>query len=253
MGRILTLLAAVACYLAFFVAFVYLIGFVAGFPPLPTNVDKGLPAAPGMAALVDIGLIALFGIQHSVMARPAFKANWVKVVTRPLERSVFCLGSALCLIALFAFWMPIAGTVWSVANPTARIVLWVLFFAGWGILFVATHLINHWELFGLAQAWRHFKGTEAAPMTFKTPLFYRWVRHPIYSGFLLAFWSTPDMSYGHLLLSLGFSIYILIGIAFEERDLIGQYGDTYVEYRRSVGMVIPGIGRGGRAAVRENA
>jgi len=243
MGRTLTLLVSVACYLAFFVAFVYLIGFVAGFAPLPTHVDKGLPAAPGMAALVDIGLIALFGLQHSIMARPAFKLGWIKIVPPPLERSVYCLATALCLGAMFAFWMPIAGTVWSVGNPAVRIVLWALFFLGWGVLFIATHLINHWELFGLAQAWRHFRGTDAAPPTFRTPLFYRWVRHPIYSGLLLSFWAAPTMSYGHLLLSLGFTIYILIGIAFEERDLIGQFGETYVEYRSRVGAVIPGVGR----------
>jgi protein-S-isoprenylcysteine O-methyltransferase Ste14 len=122
-------------------------------------------------------------------------------------------------------------------------VMWARFFAGWGILFVATHLINHWELFGLAQAWRHFRGTEAPAQTFKTPLFYRWVRHPIYSGFLLAFWATPEMTYGHLLLALGFSAYIFVGIAHEERDLVAHYGETYADYRKKVGMVFPGLGR----------
>ena len=243
MGRFLTLVAAIACYAAFFVAFVYLIGFVAAFEPLPTHVDKGLSAPVGTAVLIDVALIALFGLQHSVMARAGFKARWTKIVSQPLERSVFCLASALCLIALFAFWHPIAGTVWSVENPTARIVLWALFFAGWGILFVATHLINHWELFGLAQAWRHFRGADNPPQTFRTPLFYRWVRHPIYSGFLLAFWATPEMTYGHLLLALGFSAYIFVGIAHEERDLVAHYGETYTEYRKKVGMVFPGLGR----------
>jgi methanethiol S-methyltransferase len=243
MGRALTLGASFACYAAFFAAFVYLIGFVAGFDALPTHVDKGLAGPLVQAVLVNLALIALFGLQHSVMARPGFKARWTKVVPEPLERSVFCLASALALVALFAFWHPIAGTVWSVQNEAARIAIWVLFFAGWGILFVATHLINHWELFGLAQAWRHFRGTEGAAPTFKTPLFYRWVRHPIYTGFLLAFWATPEMSYGHLLLAAGFSAYIFIGIAYEERDLIGHYGETYAEYRRKVGMVFPGIGR----------
>ena len=243
MGRSLTLAAAVACYLAFFAACVYLIGFAAAFEPLPSHVDKGLSAPASTGILIDIALIALFGLQHSVMARPGFKAGWTKVVPPPLERSVYCLASALCLIALFAFWHPVAGTVWSVENPAARIVLWALFFAGWGILFVATHLINHWELFGLAQAWRHFRRTEGVPPTFRTPLFYRWVRHPIYSGFLLAFWATPEMSYGHLLLAIGFSLYIFVGIAFEERDLIGHYGETYTQYRRKVGMVFPGVGR----------
>jgi methanethiol S-methyltransferase len=243
MGRALTLGAAFACYAAFFAAFVYLIGFVAGFDALPTHVDKGLAGPVGQAVLVNLALIALFGFQHSIMARPGFKARWTKIVPEPLERSVFCLASALALVALFAFWHPIAGTVWSVQNETARIAIWVLFFAGWGILFVATHLINHWELFGLAQAWRHFRGTEGVPPTFKTPLFYRWVRHPIYTGFLLAFWATPEMSYGHLLLAAGFSIYIFIGIAYEERDLIDHYGEVYGDYRKRVGMVFPGIGR----------
>jgi protein-S-isoprenylcysteine O-methyltransferase Ste14 len=243
MGRSLTLAASAACYAAFFGAFVYLIGFVAAFDPLPSHVDKGLTGPVGTAVLIDLALIALFGVQHSVMARPGFKARWTKIVPAPLERSVYCLAAALALIALFAFWHPIAGTVWSVENPTARIVLWALFFAGWVILFIATHLINHWELFGLAQAWRHFRGTEGAPPTFRTPLFYRWVRHPIYSGFLLAFWATPEMSYGHLLLAVGFTAYILVGIAYEERDLIGHYGQTYTDYRKRVGMVFPWVGR----------
>lgn len=252
MGRSLTLLASVACYLAFFVAFVYLIGFVAGFAPLPTTVDKGLAAPAGVAALIDVALIALFGVQHSVMARPGFKAGWTKVVPAPLERSVYCLASALALIVLFAFWHPIAGSLWSVESPGWRIVLWVLFFIGWGVLFVTTHLINHWELFGLSQAWHHFRGSTAPPPQFRTPLFYRWVRHPLYSGFLLALWATPDMTYGHALLAFGLSVYIFVGIAYEERDLIGHFGETYVEYRRRVGMVVPWIGRGGKPApVRE--
>lgn len=243
MGRASIMAAAVLCYAAFFAAFVYLIGFVAGFDLLPTHVDKGLTAPPVTAAIIDLALIALFGVQHSVMARPGFKAGWTRVVSPALERAIYCLASALCLIVLFAFWHPIAGTLWSIDDPTGRIVMWALFFAGWAILFVATHLINHWELFGLAQAWRHFRGIEAAPPTFRTPLFYRWVRHPIYSGFLLAFWATPEMSYGHLLLAVGFSAYIFIGIAYEERDLIGHYGETYTEYRRKVGAVLPWIGR----------
>ena len=241
--RIGILFAAALCYFAFFAAFLYLIGFVAGFGPLPTHVDKGLAAPAGVAALVDLALIALFGVQHSVMARPGFKARWTRIVPPPLERAVYCLASALCLVALFAFWHPIAGEVWSVEAPAGRIALWVLFFLGWGILFVATHLISHWELFGLAQAWRHYRGTEPPPPQFRTPLFYRWVRHPIYSGFLLAFWATPQMSYGHLLLATGFSIYIFVGIAYEERDLLAHFGETYALYRRRTGAVVPGIGR----------
>lgn len=243
MARSLVLLMAVLCYTAFFAAFVYLVGFVAGLDFLPTHVDKGLAAPPATAAIIDLALIALFGLQHSVMARPGFKAAWTRIVPPPLERATFCLASALCLLLLYVFWHPIGGTVWSVQSEVARMALWVLFALGWLILFVATHLISHWELFGLAQAWRHFRGTQPPEQPFRTPLFYRWVRHPIYSGFLLAFWATPDMSYGHLLLAIGFSVYIFIGIAFEERDLLTHYGDAYADYRKRVGMVIPGIGR----------
>jgi protein-S-isoprenylcysteine O-methyltransferase Ste14 len=254
MGKSLTLLVSVACYLAFFVAFLYLIAFVAAFPPLPTNVDKGLTAPMPIAVVVDVALIALFGLQHSVMARPGFKAGWTKVIPASLERSVFCLASALALVAMFALWHSIPVTIWHVADPTWRVVLWVLFFVGWGILFIATLLINHFELFGLSQAWHHFRGTSAPPPQFRTPLFYRWVRHPIYSGFLLAFWATPDMTYSHALLAFGLSIYIFVGIAYEERDLMGHFGQTYADYRRRVGMVVPGIGRSRRpAAIADEA
>ncbi|WP_095011666.1 methanethiol S-methyltransferase [Tsuneonella mangrovi] len=243
MARTLTLLTSVLCYFAFFVSFVYLIGFVGGIDLLPTTVNKGMAAAPGVAAIVDLALIALFGLQHSVMARPAFKAGWTKIVPAPLERSVYCLTTAICLAIMFAFWHPISGTVWQFESPALRNTMWALFGAGWVILFIATHLINHFELFGLQQAWTHFTGKPANPISFKTPLFYKWVRHPIYSGILLAVWATPDMTYSHLLLAIGFTIYILIGISYEERDLVVHFGERYVEYRKQVGKVIPGIGK----------
>ncbi len=243
MSRAVYLAVAVSCYLAFFAAFVYLVGFVAGFPFMPTHVDKGLDGPVSVAVAVDIGLIALFGIQHSVMARQSFKVGWTKIVPNPIERSIYCLATAIVLGVMFWLWHPIAGSVWSVENQGLRIAIWVLFALGWLILFVATHLISHWELFGLAQAWRYFRGQEAKPHELRQPLFYRAVRHPIYSGMLLAVWATPEMTYSHLILALGFSIYILIGIHYEEKDLVGTFGDTYVEYRRKVGMVIPWIGR----------
>lgn len=243
MSRALAMPVALVCYAAFFGSFVYLIGFVAALEALPTHVDKGLAAPPLAAAMIDLALIALFGVQHSVMARPGFKAAWTRMVSPAIERAIYCLASALCLIALFAFWHPIEGTVWLVENETARIAIWGLFLLGWTILFIATWLISHFELFGLAQAWRHFRGTEAPAQPFRTPFLYRWVRHPIYSGFLLAFWATPHMTYGHLLLAIGFSVYIFIGIAHEERDLVAHFGDDYTEYRKRVGSVVPGIGR----------
>lgn len=243
MGRASIMAAAVLCYAAFFAAFVYLIGFVAGLDILPTHVDKGLTAPPATAAIIDLGLIALFGVQHSIMARQGFKAGWTRIVPAPLERSVFCLGSAVVLVVMFVFWHPIAGSVWSVENPTLRIALWALSGAGWAILFVSTFLINHFELFGLAQAWRHVRGQQAQPYKFVTPLFYKVVRHPLYSGFVIAFWATPEMTYSHLLLAVGFTIYILIGIWHEERDLVGYYGEEYLAYRRKVGALLPGIGK----------
>jgi len=243
MSRILAIPVALACYAAFFASFLYLIGFAAGLDILPTNIDKGRDAPPIIAAVIDLALIALFGIQHSIMARPRFKAAWTRIVPPAVERSVYCLASALCLIALFAFWHPIAGTVWSVQNESARIAIWALFLLGWTILFIATWLISHFELFGIAQAWRHSRGIEAPPQEFRTPFLYRWIRHPIYSGFLLAFWATPDMTYGHLLFAIGMSVYIFIGIAHEERDLVAHFGNSYTDYRARVGSVIPGLGQ----------
>ena len=243
MSRILAIPVALLCYAAFFASFTYLIGFTAGLDVLPTNVDKGLSAPPLTAALINIALIALFGIQHSVMARPRFKAAWTRAVHPAMERSVYCLAAALCLFAMFAFWHPIEGTIWSVSIEGARIAIWGLFPLGWTILFVATWLISHFELFGLAQAWRHSRGIEPTQQSFRTPFLYRWVRHPIYSGFLLAFWATPDMTYGHLLFAIGMSIYVFIGISHEERDLLSQFGETYTDYRARVGSICPGFGR----------
>ncbi|MDP3676374.1 MAG: isoprenylcysteine carboxylmethyltransferase family protein [Novosphingobium sp.] len=245
MARSLYLVIALVCYAAFFAAFVYLIGFVAAYPALPTHVDKGFAAPPATAALIDLALIALFGVQHSVMARPGFKARWTKIVPQPIERSVYCLAAAGVLFLLYAFWHPIGGTVWDVTDPTGRTVLWALFALGWVIVFISTWLISHFELFGLAQVWRFWQGSEAPAGQLTTPAFYRVVRHPIYSGFLLAFWATPTMSYGHLLLAAAMTVYVLIAIGHEERDLVGVFGDDYVAYRKRVGMLVPGVGKRG--------
>ena len=243
MARPLYLVIALACYAAFFASFVYLIAFVAGIPALPTHVDKGLAAAPLTAALIDIALIALFGVQHSVMARPGFKAWWTRFVPPPVERSVYCLAAAAVLCLLFALWHPIGGTLWDVSNPAGRMALWALCGAGWAIVFISTWLINHFELFGLAQVWRHWRGVEPQPYKLSTPLFYRVVRHPLYSGFLLAFWATPTMSVGHALLAAGMTVYVLIAIRYEELDLVDYYGEKYVDYRKRVGTLVPGIGK----------
>ncbi len=243
MSRLFAMPIALLCYFAFFGSFAYLVAFTAGIDLLPTHVDKGMAAPPAISAIIDAGLIALFGLQHSVMARPAFKAAWTRIVPPAIERSLYCFAAAVCLVILFAFWHPIGGSVWSTQNEPARIGIWALFLLGWTILFVATWLISHFELFGLSQAWHHSRGLEVQPQQFRTPFFYKWVRHPIYSGFLLAFWATPDMTVGHLLLAVGMSVYIFVGIAHEERDLLDTFGNSYADYRTRVGAVIPGIGR----------
>jgi methanethiol S-methyltransferase len=245
MARILYLLFGVAAYLLFFATFLYLIAFVGNLPWVPLTVDTGAPTGSvALAVAVDVALIALFGLQHSVMARPGFKRAWTRIVPKPIERSVYVVAASLALILLFWFWRPIPGSVWSVGNETGVMILWALFALGWLIVLVSTFLISHFELFGLAQVWGHARGRgEGPPPAFRTPLFYRWIRHPLYSGFFLAFWATPDMTFGHLLLAAGVSVYMLIAIRYEERDLIGAFGDDYRSYRDRTGMLTPRLGR----------
>ena len=245
MARILYLLFALAAYALFLATFLYLIAFVGNLPWVPVTVDRGGISGPAVtAAIVDLALIALFGLQHSVMARSGFKRSWTRIVPKPIERSVYVVAASLVLILLFAMWRPIPAVVWSVDNPAAAAILWALFGLGWLIVLVSTFLISHFELFGLTQAWVHARGAaEPAPPVLRTPLFYRHVRHPLYSGFFLAFWATPQMSYGHLLLAAGVSVYMLIAIRYEERDLIGVFGDDYRSYRERTGMLTPRFGR----------
>lgn len=243
MQRSLVMGLALFCYGAFFVAFAYLVGFLAALPILPTHVDKGMTATPAVAAAIDLALIALFGLQHSVMARPGFKAAWTKIVPAASERSLYCLGSALALMALYTFWHPIPAPVWQIESPPLRTAIWCLFLLGFGIVFISTWLISHFELFGLAQAWANFRQRTLSSQHFCTPLFYRVVRHPIYLGFLIAFWATPDMTAGHLLLAAGITVYLIIGIHYEERDLTAHFGEDYRSYAREVGMLVPGVGK----------
>jgi protein-S-isoprenylcysteine O-methyltransferase Ste14 len=243
MQRSLNMLFALVAYAIFFATFLYLIAFVGDIAAVPRTVDVG-PAAPVAAALaIDIALIALFGVQHSVMARPGFKTWWTRVVPPPAERSVYVLMASAVLIILFAFWRPIAGTVWSVTSPLGAGVLWALFALGWGIVLISTFLLNHFELFGLQQAWLHLRGRQAEPPELRQPMLYKWIAHPLYAGFFLAFWATPRMSYGHLLLAAGMSAYMLIAVRYEERDLTDFYGEDYTRYRKGVGMIFPRFGR----------
>ena len=243
MTRAFLMAIAILCYFAFFASFAYLVGFVGNLPGLPITVDRGPEAPVAMAVVTDLALIALFGLQHSVMARGGFKAAWTRIVPAPIERSVYCLASALALTVMYLFWLPIPQVIWDVRGSGLGMALWVMFGAGWTILFISTWLLNHFELFGLAQAWRNFSGAAEPADDFKTPGFYRYVRHPIYTGFFLAFWATPLMTVGHLVLAGGMTAYILIGISYEERDLIARFGNRYAEYRTKVGMLIPGLGK----------
>jgi methanethiol S-methyltransferase len=243
MTRILYVLFAFLSYAIFFATFLYLIAFVGDLPFVSGTVDRGgLALGTGTAVVVDLALIAMFGVQHSVMARQGFKRAWTKIVPPTLERSVYVLASSLTLIIFFALWAPIPQVIWSVSGPTAYLI-WAIFALGWGMVLLSTFLINHFELFGLQQVWLNLRNRAAAAPQFHTPLLYRVVRHPLYLGFVLAFWATPVMTVGHLVLAAGMTVYIIVAIGYEERDLIGLFGDQYAEYRRRVGMLIPGLGR----------
>lgn len=226
--------------------FLYLIGFVGNLPELPRTVDRGPESGVAAAIAFNVALIALFGIQHSVMARRGFKEAWTRIVPAPVERSTYVLFASLALILMFAFWRPIPGEVWRVENMAGAAILWTLFVAGWLIVLLSTFLISHFELFGLTQAWLNLRSRAARAPQFRKPFFYKAVRHPLYSGFFIGFWGTPVMSYGHLLLALGMSAYMLIAIRYEERDLVALFGADYEEYRRTVGMLTPRMGRGAR-------
>ncbi len=238
--RALVLGYGIFCYLTFLATLAYLFGFF-GNVVVPRSIDVG-PTAPVLLALAgNVMLMALFGLQHTIMARPAFKGWWTRFVPTEIERSTYVLLTNVTLALLFWFWRPIEVSVWQVTNGFGAGILTGLFYLGWLIVLVATILLNHFELFGLRHVWLFFRGRPYTPLPFEKPLFYGYVRHPLYVGWLLAFWATPTMSAGHLLFAVIGTAYILIAIRFEERNLLEQHGSAYAEYRRTVPMLIPAL------------
>lgn len=242
MGKLSRFLFGVFAYVFFFAIFLYFIGFVSN-EIVPRSIAVG-PASDLLVALtVDVLLVSLFAIQHSIMARPWFKTALGKYWPNAIERSLYVAMSALALYLLFRFWLPIPAVLWQVENPLLRNAIWGVAGLGWGTVLLSTFLIDHFELFGLRQIWSDWKDRAMPSQTFRQPFFYKLVRHPIYTGFLMAFWATPDMSVGHLVFSLAMTLYIFIGIRYEEKDLLDNLGDAYEQYTREVGKVIPGLGK----------
>ncbi|WGR71019.1 MULTISPECIES: methanethiol S-methyltransferase [unclassified Bradyrhizobium] len=236
--KFIAFLYGIAAYLVFFVTVLYAIGFVMGLV-VPKSIDTGTDTPAVEAVIINLLLMALFAIQHSVMARQRFKAWWTQVIPKPVERSTYVLAASLSLLLLFWQWRPLPAIVWDVENPDLAVTLVTLALAGWVLVFTSTFVINHFELFGLHQVTNHLLDKEAPPPRFKTPLFYKIVRHPLYLGFIIAFWAAPTMTVGHLLFAAVTTLYIFVGIALEERDLVDLFGDEYREYKQRVSMLIP--------------
>ncbi|HEY8154593.1 MAG TPA: DUF1295 domain-containing protein [Myxococcota bacterium] len=248
--RIAFLAWGVVCYVVFFACFLYAIAFIGDFAIAPKTIDSGEPGPLGLALAIDLGLLSLFAVQHSGMARPGFKHVWTKIVPEPAERPTYVLLSSLALVALFACWQPIGGTVWTVTSEAGASVLRAVYFAGWAMLLYATALIDHFDLFGLRQAWLAFRGRRYASHPFKTPGLYKHMRHPLYVSWAIIFWATPVMSVGHFLFAVVSTVYMIVAVLLEERDLVGHFGDAYRRYQESTPRYFPRFGRrrGGRAA-----
>jgi protein-S-isoprenylcysteine O-methyltransferase Ste14 len=238
MGRFIAFLYGIAAYVLFFITILYAIGFVSDVA-VPKTIDSGAVAAMTEALIVNLLLMSVFAIQHSVMARKPFKQWWIQFVPKSVERSTYVLLSSLALVLLFWQWRPMPAVIWQVDNPHIAMAVTAISSIGWLIVLTSTFLINHFELFGVHQVTRNLTGRDMPAPRFRTPLYYRFVRHPLYLGFIIAFWTTPTMTVGHLLFAAVTTAYIFVGIMLEERDLIDLFGDEYRRYKDRVPMLVP--------------
>jgi protein-S-isoprenylcysteine O-methyltransferase Ste14 len=232
------LIYGILTYTISFATILYSIGFVTSML-VPKHIDSEQQSPVGLALLINVVLLTLFALQHSIMARPAFKKWWTTIIPEPIERSTYTLLASLCLILVFWKWQPIGGVIWQVQSETIRVLLKSLSLLGFGIVLASTFMINHFDLFGLRQVWLNFKGEKYESLSFRTPFFYKYVRHPLYFGFVIAFWAAPTMTSAHLFFAIMTTLYILTAIQFEENDLIKHFGAKYQDYKRSAPMLIP--------------
>jgi len=237
-SRLAGFVYGLACYVGFLVVFLYAMGFLGNFI-VPKSIDSGATVPLTEAILVNCGLLAIFALQHSIMARQWFKSGWTKIVAKPVERSTYVMLSNLAMILLFWQWRPMTQSIWNVESSAGSALLWGLFGLGWLLVLVSSFSFDHFDLFGMRQVYLYYKGKEYVGLDFTVPGLYKVVRHPLYVGWFLAFWATPNMTAGHLLFAAVASAYILVAIQFEERDLISFFGAKYEDYRKNVPMLIP--------------
>ena len=238
MGRIISFLYGVIAHAGFLVILLYLIGFLGNFL-VPKSIDSGQVGPVGQALIINLILLGIFGIQHSVMARSGFKQWWTRIVPQHIERSTYVMISNLLVVLLLWQWQPMVGVVWNVEHPVGTAIFWGLFGLGWLVLVLASFMINHFDLFGTRQVYLYLRGKDYTILEFKTKGFYKYIRHPLMIGWIIAFWSTPHMTVGHLVFAVGTTVYILIAIQIEERDLVRFHGEAYESYRRKVSMLLP--------------
>ena len=255
MKRWLFLAYGVACYGLFQLTALGMLAFLAGFS-WPKSIDGPVESGFAAALMANISLVVLFGLQHSVMARPGFKAWWTRIVPKSIERSTYLLVTCVVTGIVLALWQPMPTIVWDVRTPALRMALWALFACGWMLVVAATYMLDHFDLFGLRQVWTYYRSYRYAPPEYREPMLYRHIRHPIYVGWAIAFWATPTMTIGHLIWAIGMSVYMGVAVVFEERDLLKHFGERYADYRRRVPAFVPGwkrIRSGSGSSVTEAA